>query len=475
MVLTFFIVIFVLLMNFIWRYVDEIVGKGLDISVILELMVYASINAIPMGLPLATLLAAIMAMGNLGENYELLAMKSSGMSLPRILKPLIVLIFFISTGSFFVANNLVPYANKQMLALLSDIKHQKQTIEFKDGLFFNEIDDMSIRVERQDPETSLLTNVLIYDNRNVSGNMSTTVADSGYIHLSDDKRFLMVTLYKGENFEYTRSRDWLKENMLSRRYFEEQNMVIPLAGFDFARSDANDFSGNSQGMNITELEHGIDSLNTQLDGLLAESYQPFMVSLFTNDNTITIDSLKKTKARKYPAKLEDSVAMMSVREKQKLWANALNGARSTRGVFTWEEEQSKSTLNQLYRYKAEWHRKLSLPVSVMIFFLIGAAFGAIIRKGGLGMPIVVSVLFFVVYYIISMTGEKLAREGSWNSFAGMWLSTFILSPLAVFLIYKATNDSNLFNAEVYIGFFKKIKALVLKLFNKDKKISHVKG
>lgn len=476
MVLTFFIVTFILLMNFMWRYIDELVGKGLDLSVILELMVYASVNMVSLGLPLATLLAAIMTMGNLGENYELLAMKSTGMSLPRILKPLMILMFFVSIGSFFVANNLVPFANKQMTALLFDIRQQKQTLEFQDGLFFNGIDNMSIRVGRQDSESGLLNNVLIYDNRKPSYAMTTTIADSGYIKLSDDKKFLLVTLYNGESFDHTRGRTWFTESKLRRSYFEEQNAVISLAGYDFERSDADAFSNNSQGKNIAELERGIDSLNTRMDALMATSYQPFMEDLFINDRALIVDSLKKIKKRTntLPVHFEDSIDALSLRERQRVWASALSRANRTKSTFSWEEDQAKETLNQLYRYKVEWHRKLSLPVSIMIFFLIGAALGAIIRKGGLGMPIVVSVLFFVVYYIISMTGEKLAKEGSWSSFSGMWLSTFILSPLAVFLTYKATNDSNLFNAEMYIGFFKKIKTAVLKLF-KGKNISHVKG
>ncbi|MBE6210715.1 MAG: YjgP/YjgQ family permease, partial [Rikenellaceae bacterium] len=190
MFMTFFIVIFVLMMNFVWRYIDELVGKGLDAMVIIELICYATVNMITMGLPLAMLLAAIMTMGNLGENYELLAMKSAGMSLPQIMKPLIVVVGIISVGGFFIINDLVPYANRKMFSIIYDIRQQKQTIEFQDGLFFNGIENMSIRVEKQDPKTNLLRGVLIYDNRNANGNMTTTIADSGYIRLSDDKKFL---------------------------------------------------------------------------------------------------------------------------------------------------------------------------------------------------------------------------------------------------------------------------------------------
>ena len=201
MVLTFFIVMFVLMMNIVWRYIDELVGKGLSAGIIIELMTYFMANMIPLGLPLAMLLAAIMTMGNLGENYELLAMKSAGMSLVRITKPLIILVSVIAVGSFFIGNNLVPYANKKVYSIIYDIRQQKQSLEFQDGLFFNGIDNMSIRVSWQEPKTHLLRDVLIYDNRIADGNMNTIVADSGYIRLSDDKRFLLVTLFNGEMYE----------------------------------------------------------------------------------------------------------------------------------------------------------------------------------------------------------------------------------------------------------------------------------
>ena len=212
MVLTFFIVMFVLMMNIVWRYIDELVGKGLSAGIIIELMTYFMANMIPLGLPLAMLLAAIMTMGNLGENYELLAMKSAGMSLVRITKPLIILVSVIAVGSFFIGNNLVPYANKKVYSIIYDIRQQKQSLEFQDGLFFNGIDNMSIRVSRQEPKTHLLRDVLIYDNRIADGNMNTIVADSGYIRLSDDKRFLLVTLFNGEMYEQTRNSQWFTQS-----------------------------------------------------------------------------------------------------------------------------------------------------------------------------------------------------------------------------------------------------------------------
>ncbi len=460
MVLTFFIVMFVLVMQFIWRYIDDLVGKGLSADVILELMFNAAISSMPMGLPLSTMLAAIMTLGNLGENYELLAMKSAGMSLQKITRPLVAVVFVVCVASFFIANNLVPYAMRRTFALIYDINQQKQSLEFQDGLFFNGIDNLSIRVARQNPETKLLNNVLIYDTRDANGDMSTTRADSGYIKLTEDKRFLKVQLFHGESYQQTRNYRWWDNSNLSRRIFEEQNMMLPVSGYDFTQTDSELFS-SGQTKNIAQLGEGIDSLTVLTAQNTSRSYDPLLRGyIFPRDTTLLKapgDSARMAHAGFEKALLTDSIAKLDVYAKKTLWSDAKSYANSSRGLFTFDEDSAKDTLTQLYKHKVEWHRKISLPVSIMIFFLIGSALGAIIRKGGLGMPVVVSVLFFVIYYIISITGEKLAREGSWDAFPGMWLSTFILMPLSVFLIYKATNDSTLFDADWYITRIRKVK------------------
>lgn len=461
MVLTFFIVMFVLLLQFMWRYVDELVGKGVTMGAILELMMYAMFTLMHLGLPLATLLAAIMTMGDLGENYELLALKSAGMSLPQIMKPLIIVVCLVSIGSFFVANNLMPYSTKKMYSLLYDIRQQKQTIEFKDGVFFNGIENMTIRVGHQDDKTGLLTNVLIYDTRPTNGNMTTTVADSGYIKLSDDKRFLLVTLFNGEIYEQTRNYQWYDENNLRRNQFLQQNGVVPLTGYDFERSDSEMWSG-SQTKNIAELESGIDSLRTLADQSKQRYYLPLLSGyVFTREPSLSQDTVAVDRSFRRATVLEDSIAKLDVYERNKLWQTALSNTNSSRGFMSFDEDSAKEDLNQLYKFQVEWHRKIALPISIIIFFLIGAPLGAIIRKGGLGLPIVVSIMFFVLYYIVLITGEKMAREGTWVAVYGMWLPTMILLPTSIFLTYKASYDSTLFDADWYIT---KIKALV-KRFN----------
>ena len=468
LVLTFFIIIFILMMNFVWRYIDELVGKGLDPLVILELIMYSTINLIPMGLPLAILLATIMTMGNLGENFELLAMKSAGMSLMQIMKPLFWVIGIISFGSFFIVNDLVPYANKKMFSTIYDIKQQNEALEFQDGLFFNGIDDMSIRVEKQDTKTKLLTGVLIYDNRARNGDMTTTIADSGYIRLSDDKKYLLVTLFNGETYEQTRNYQWYTKSSLRHHKFQRQDGKIPMSGFDFQRSDENLFGGNSQTMDIGDLQHNIDSLNMLVSNLTTTAYGPLLrENIFARDpdGVMPTDSTVVDRSNKvHLSYLIDSLPKLDSRTKNRIYENALRSARNSRNMFSFDESTSKEALNQLYRSKNEWHRKLTLPITILIFFLIGAPLGAIIRKGGLGMPIVISVAFFVVYYIISISGEKFAKEGSWSSLLGMWISAIILTPLALFLSHKANNDSALLDIDWYIGRIKNYRdKLVAKL------------
>lgn len=471
MVLSFFIVMFILMMNFVWRYIDELVGKGLSFSVIVELLFYATANMMPLGIPLATLFAAVMTMGNLGEHNELLAMKSAGMSLPKILKPLCWVVLVVAVSSFFVVNNLVPYSNKKMMAIIYDIRQQKETMEFKDGIFFNGIENMNIRVAHQNPDTGLLNDILIYDTRNRNGNMTTTVADSGYIYMSDDKKFLMIKLYNGQTYETTRNYKWNTENTIRHQIFAEQNGALEIEGFDFSRTDMNLFN-NHQTKTTSELQVDIDSLRVEADRGSARSYEPLLKNnLLTEDKSAMglFDTVKVDYSYKVPTDLMLHFDTLSVKQKRDIVQTAKTNARNSRTSLNRNENTAKDALNKLYRSQVEWHRKVSLPISVIIFFLIGAPLGAIIRKGGLAMPVVVSVLFFVIYYVISIAGEKMAKEGTWNAAFGMWFSAIILLPIALYLTRIATNDSNLFNADWYIIQFNKAKAKVQSLVGSIKK------
>lgn len=459
----FFIVQFVLMMNFVWRYIDELTGKGLAVSTIAELFICGSINMIPLGLPLAMLLSAIMTMGNIGENFELLAMKSAGLSLMRILRPMLVVVGLVAIGSFFISNNLVPYTNGRMYDILYDVREQRQELKFQDGMFFNGLPNMSIRVEHQDENTQLLHDVLIYDTRAENGDMTTTLADSGYIHMSDDKAYLYVTLFNGQTYEHTRNSQWYDRNTMREHQFERQDGTFPMneVGVGGGRNTA---YTESQTRNMWELEELMDSLQVTIDKNSISAYAPMLKeSIFVRDTTIIPnDSVRFNRSGYKAFSAYDSIENVAMRKHARIYATALNMSRSAQGSHSFDEHTSKSALSQLYRAEVEWHRKLTLPMLIIIFFVIGASLGAIIKKGGLGTPIVISVIFFVIYYVISIPGEKMAKEGTMESVVGMWFPLVLLSPIAIYLLRKATNDTSLLDMDWYDGKLRKLRRSISK-------------
>ena len=470
LVVTFFIVQFVLMMNFVWRYIDELTGKGLDVSTIAELLACATANMIPLGLPLSMLLSAIMAMGNLGEHFELLAMKSAGMSLPRILRPLIILVGCIAVSGFFISNNLVPAANKRMYEILYDIREQRQDMDFQDGMFFNGLPNMSIRVGHQDDKTKLVTDVVIFDTRATNGDMTTTIADSGYISLSDDKSFLYVTLYNGDTYEHSRNIRWYENNTLRHHSFDVQQGTFPVSNVSGDASMSKKFT-ESKTRNMSGLQELSDSLQTMIADAQAASYAPlFKERIFPRDSSILGgDSIRFDKSAFKPVNFYDSLSNLSIRQRAKIYSNATSSARMSRGAYSFDEQTSKIAITQYYRSENEWHRMLTMPISIIIFFLIGAPLGAIIRKGGLGTPIVISVIFFVFYYVISVSGEKMSSEGAWAALYGMWLPIAVLTPIAIYLTRQATNDSSLLDVDWYDGRIRKYWGKLRRKFRRAKK------
>lgn len=465
MVLTFFIVMFILLMHFLWMQIEDLVGKGLAASVILELVMYAMATLIPLGLPLATLLASIMTLGNLGENNELLALKAAGISLPRIMKPLIILMIFVSVGSFFVINNLTPYSYKQMFSLMNDISRQKQEVKFNDGIFFSGIPNMSIRVGHQE-SNGKLNDVLIYNNSNHE-KMQTTVADSGYIRISDDKKYLLVKLYNGQLYEKNRDYQWFNKDTLTHHMFDRQELLVPLSGFAFERGDQENFNNKSETKTMSELNYVIDSLKIAKDSIITDFSQQLLTNYVFKKYVRfkSIDSIPKMQHMPY---LVDNMDTISIVKQNDIFANVLRNSNDAQSYVNYKSEFARHTSSLLYYAQIDYQRKIALPFSIMIFFLIGAPLGAIIRKGGLGMPIVVSVIFFVIYYIITIMGEKFVKDGALPAYVGMWLSSYILFPIALFLTYKSTNDSKLFNSDSYKATVKKFANRVIKYIHKSK-------
>lgn len=456
-VLSFIIVVFTLLMQFLWKYIDDLVGKGLAISVIGELLLYTSAQLTIMAFPLAVLLASIFTLGNLGENYELIALKAAGISLQRIVLPLIILSGVIAGGAFVFANNVTPVTNLKMRTLIWDIQQQRPELQIREGIFYNGIEGYTIRIGRRNYETGMLYNLMIYDHTEKAGNTTVILADSGRMAVTSDKRFLEITLHHGHRYiDQVDSRAVKRTNRtypFSHQFFDEQVFRMPLPGFDLTRSDEQIFKQSFQMMNLKQLEYTLDSLSLVIRQQ-EEQMRKIVKPVYQNPELkgMAIDTTLRSKVPdNYRAEFNKETKTL----RQQSIQGAVNEARSQKdqlGGLIYELDDKSS---RAWKYEIEWHRKFTMSLACLIFFFIGAPLGAIIRKGGLGTPIIIAVIFFVLYYVISMIGEKSAREGAMTPFEGMWLATFIVLPVGIFLTYAATRDSSIFNQELYINYIKK--------------------
>ncbi|NDV95273.1 YjgP/YjgQ family permease [Dysgonomonas sp. 521] len=485
--MTFGICLFIVLMQFLWKFVEDLVGKGLDNIVLAELFLYALLSLIPMALPLALLLASLMAFGNLGERLELLAIKASGVSLLKTMMPLIIFVSCVAIGAFFFQNEAMPRIQVKLRSLMISIRQKSPELDIPEGSFYNGITNYNLYVKKKDKETRMLKDVMIYDTSEGFDNMSVFVCDSALMNVSSDKSYLLLNLYSGQrfaNFRQSGLSDARRNNQFvpyGRENFKEKKIIIPFnTGFD--RMDESNLEGTQISKNIVQLGNSIDSLNSRLDSVNIHDRR--IIGKFTYLTYRNSDTYKKTgqtqekdkeqpkpeqtKAEKPPIRIDfDSLLSTYSRDELSRYVGtAANDAESSR--FNIMETTQKINLQKNIRmHKIEWHRKFVLSFACLIFFFIGAPLGAIIRKGGLGMPVVVSVLLFIVYYIIDNIGYKMARDGVWEVWQGMWLSSFALFPLGVFLTYKAMNDSALFNPEAYGNFFRKILGLKKKVINEN--------
>ena len=463
--MTFFIVVFVLLMQFLWRYVGDLVGKGLDLSVLGEMLFYASFGVLPYAFPLAMLLASIMTFGSLGENYELVAMKSAGISLFRIMKPLIVIAAIISALAFYVSNNILPKTNLKFTTLMVSVKQQRPELVLQEGVFTNEIDGYNIKIGSKDKKTNVLYDLLIYDHTNNKLNESVTVADSGYLKITEDKKYMVLTLYNGVNYseEASNDRNQIKNRPFRRDKFDEQTIRVKVNNFDFNRRDEGVYKNMYRMLTINQLSLMSDTL----DDKFYDQVRDYMVQIDLNPTfsrhlynlTIRNDSLKQ---RNIPTAdsifvFDDYYNGIDKWVKAEITMIALDKARSNMQNLNLYQEQIIERKRHINKYDMERHRKFTLSIAVFIFFFVGAPLGAIIRKGGLGMPVVVSILLFIAYYIVSMTGEKSAREDVWQMITGMWFSTFIFFPIGVWLSYMAGTDSAIMSSEAYIKLLNKFR------------------
>lgn len=416
-----------------------------------------------MSLPMAILLSSIMLFGSMGENNELLAFKSAGVPLLKIMSPLIVLIGMISIGAFFFSNNVMPFSSLKMRSLIKDIQDTRPELNIKPGVFTSNLKDYSIKVAKKDNETNMLYGMMIYDHSDRKGNRIVHVADSGKMYLSEDKKNMILELYHGAYYEDVEEEGVaFNETKLpfDRHAYEKEKILFSLDGFGLKRNDENLWKDHFQMLNLKQLEFTIDSLSAKL----AERENNIPNDLIFNNyyrREIKADSLMYKNDLVY-LNTDSLFENMSIEKQVNAVDLAVNFARSVRNYVENSNDDISSRKEWLSRYEIEWHRKLTLSVACIILFFIGAPLGAIIRKGGLGMPVVVSIVFFLLYYVISITGEKIAREGDFSAFSGMWASSFVLFPVGLFLTYKASRDSVILNIDSYFLFIKKLIAKLKK-------------
>ncbi len=455
-IMTFLIVLFVLVMQFLWLYIDELVGKGLGLGVIFEFLWWGSATLFPLALPLATLLGSIMTMGSLGENNELLAMKAAGIPLLRIITPIMILSLFISIAAFFASNNLIPVAYEKIYTLRDDIGRTKEGIKIPTGIFYNGIDGYTLRVMSRD-ENDLMHNVMVYDHSKGEGNISLTIADSGRINTRFDKTSLTFTLYNGINYE--------EDNKLSAKdssytlqtvSFDMQELIIPLKNYAYKKSDESRYSNEVMTKGLSQLRTDKDSLEVKHQKALATQVRK---SLFT-DNLQYAYQLDTTKGK--GEKFKGSICADSLfhwkdlETKRNAYRAALTQLDQQRTNIKYYPQDLNQVAKPLRQTIQESFRKFTLSIACIIFFFIGAPLGAIIRKGGLGTPVIVSMLFFVIYWVVDISGKKLGNDGAISPFMGAFISTFVLFPMGVFLTWKSTKDSALLSADSYLAFMKKV-------------------
>ena len=464
-VVTFFVTLFVLVMQFFWLYMDELIGKGLGIGMIFQLLLYISSTLVPLALPLGVLLASIMTFGSLGENFELVAIKSSGVSLLRFMRPLLVFMTFISIGAFFFNNNVIPVANLKALSLLYDLRNSKPTFNIKAGQFNNDIKGFSIRVGSKDKDGRTIRDIIIYDQSSGYGNDNVILAERGEMIPTPDKQALIFRLKNGCRYEEQQGKKGGDSKPQTRLYFETWDKIFDLSSFKVNRTNQDLFKNAYQMMNVMQLSDGIDSMTRKkktISKTVTSYLSPYQLSLKNEkENQLFVRKVlaPREDIRKYDSAFNELIPDSLKADIVKL---AVANVRSMKGLLDMSSIDSKAQSENFVRFNIERHRKFTLSFACILLFLIGAPLGAIIRKGGLGMPLVIAVAFFVIFHITSVTGEKLVTSRSLPPWAGMWLATGMLLPIAMVLIRQARNDSQVFNIDWYVRLWKSVSGMFTK-------------
>ena len=460
---TLFISVFIFFMVFVFTYIDEIAGKGIDAWTLAQMFFFTFLMFIPNSMPLAVLLSSIMTFGNLGENYELAALKSSGLSLTKIMRPLLVFIIFLSLFSFYFNNYTMPFIHLKQASLLYDVRGAKPALNIKEGIFYNGIEGYSIRVGSKDVDGKTIRNILIYDHTERKGNVVQMYADSGRLEMNQGKDALIITLYNGTRYEQivNEARD-LRTRPMMTVAFEEQMVRIDLSGFKMKRTDEELFKNNAEMMNLRQLSNYIDTAKYEKKKMAKNVYQNF--TSYFNQNAYRLNK-KKDSLKSDFISVNDHLKKYDLQARKQIIENALNITRSSSSFLDGKIQEDESNKMEQARYEINWHGKFTLSFACIVLFFVGAPLGAIVRKGGLGMPVVISVFLFIIYHVISFSCQKMALQGKMDSAIGMWIGPLSFLPFGIWLTYKSATDSALFDSVLYIEFFQKLIAKFRKKSN----------
>ena len=474
-IMTFFICSFVLFMQFMWRYLEDIVGKGLEWPIITEIVTYIFLIMVPMALPLAMLIASIMTLGNLGERNELLAMKAAGISQMRIFKPLIFVSVLISIGALCFNNYALPVANRKLSILLYSIKQTRPEVLIKPGAFSKNIPGYSIKVESK-KENGALVDVMIYDHSKRSGNVNITVADSAYMGFTPDKLNMQLTMFHGKSYEEKKpeTRKDRDNKPFSTISFDKQVYLIPLDGMQFQRKDEKLFKNSYYSLPLKALSHAADSVYTRADNW-AKNYAVKLRTISPLTRQLAYDNYsdsikQKVEAPKFTLdsvlNLDTMLAQAPLNVQKVIYNRAIENVRSNQRSLIRSHDDVGLMRVIGNKYNIEWHNKFVLAVACLLFFFIGAPLGSIIRKGGMGLPLVISILLFIIYYVIGTTLKKAAQSGTMPIWEAMWMSTLVYIPAGLFLTFISANDSSRFNISFI---FRPLKNLFKKRVLKSKR------
>ncbi len=454
---TFFICLFIFMMQFLWRFVDDLVGKGLEMAVMGQFFFYSALTLVPIALPLAILLASLITFGNFGERYELLAMKAAGISLLKIMRPLAILICMICLISFYFQNVIAPMAQEKLGTLLISVKQKSPELDIPEGAFYSDIPGYQIKVGRKNRQNGMLYDVLIYDLKDGAENAHIIYADSGKMELTADKQHLNLHLYSGELFENLKSQNVKGENVPYRREsFSAKHSIIEFDS-DFNMVDASIMSNQATTKNMRLLQESIDSMVVVGDSIGRQYFKEARSGTYSVSTRFSHeDSIKYQNANIISINVDSLFNASTLSQKQRIINTATSRSESLQSDYNFKNYTLEGNDYQIRRHKIEWHKKITISLSCLLFFFIGAPLGGIIRKGGLGMPVIISVLMFIIYYVIDNAGYKMARDGRWIVWTGIWLSSAILAALGIFFTYKSNKDSVVLNADIYTNFIKRV-------------------